>query len=174
MSRDCDQKAAGPVGLTGGVSPGELNVGSHPLFDLVYHGLSYLPVPVADASSLHSAAYVSWADRQFQAHGCFSAGTPSTLGEDAARMGALYADSRNAYLLHARPLLWDDLGIFMHDVREDMRDIPWNTPARRRLAESILNRVNPILVDLFRTARWTAGGLSSPHGRDREVRLQEP
>lgn len=131
------------------------DVAASPWFDLVYHTLSHLPVPADDASSLFDEAYVRWSEKWLGEAGLQAGSMPRTLLLDAALMAELYAASRQGFLLHAWPLLWDDAEAFLREAGTDFEKLPWPTPDRAALAQAIRANTEPPLPELFRTALWS-------------------
>ncbi|HUT34346.1 MAG TPA: hypothetical protein VNE39_12745 [Planctomycetota bacterium] len=123
--------------------------------DVVYHVLAHVPVPASDASSLFDEAYVRWSERALGAAGLRAGKVPRTLVLDAPLLASLYAASRQGFLLHAWPLLWDDAESFLRDMPADLGAVEWADAGRARLAESIRGNTAPALPDLLRTALWS-------------------
>ena len=125
----------------------------NPWYDLIYHVLSYLPLPEADASTLHDETYVRSCDRWFAEHG---PGEQSgrTLPTQAALLARLYANSKRGSLLHAWPLLHAGIDEFLGTARDDFQKLTWPSSQHQRLADAIVTGTEPALPDLFRTALW--------------------
>jgi hypothetical protein len=70
-------------------------------------------------------------------------------------MARLYADSPQGFLLHAWPLLWDDVEGFLRDARTRFECLEWADADRGRLAAAIRDGVASPLPELFRTALWS-------------------
>jgi radical SAM protein with 4Fe4S-binding SPASM domain len=124
-------------------------------YDLVYHVLSYLPLPGSDASTLFDEVYIRWCDRWFAEHAALDKSTPRTVTEDADILARLYADSERGSLLHAWPLLHDGVNDFRHNIQDDFATLAWSSSQRKLLAAEICRGTEPALPDLFRTALWS-------------------
>lgn len=124
-------------------------------YDLVYHVLSYLPLPGPDASTLFDEAYVRWCDRWFAEHAAEDESAHRTVSEDAAILARLYADSERGSLLHAWPLLHDGVNDFRRNIQDDFATLAWSSSQRKALAAEIGRGTEPALPDLFRTALWS-------------------
>ncbi len=132
-----------------------LDVSVSPWHDLVYNALSHLPVPAADASSLFDESYVRWSETRLGGAGLRSGAVPRTLMLDAPLLAALYSASRQGFLLHAWPLLWDDAEAFLRDAGTAFEALTWPTQHRAALAMAIRENVEPPLPELLRTALWS-------------------
>jgi hypothetical protein len=135
-----------------------LQIGADPWYDVVFHALSYLPVPATDASALFDPAYIAWADRRIAGQAPQTGAIPRSLVEDAALMGSLYAASTRGFLLHTFPLLWDGLEDFLRDMPTAFAEVTWTNPVRRSVAAEMLAGMQPALPELFRTALWAELG----------------
>jgi len=134
-------------------------------YDLVYHVLSYLPLPGPDASSLFDEGYVAWCERRFAEPTPAGAPVPRTLLADAPLMASLYAASKRGFLLHAWPLLHDGIDDFRRTAATDFARLTWTSSHREQLAGAIRANTHPALPDLFRTALWSelANGYETFH-----------
>ncbi|MBC8874168.1 MAG: radical SAM protein [Planctomycetes bacterium] len=141
--------------LGGGISRPALRVRISLWYDLVYHVLSYLPLPRLDASTLFDEAYVRWCDRWFDEHAAEDQSTPRTVAEDAVILARLYTDSERGSLLHAWPLLHDGVDDFRRYIQDDFATLAWSSSQRMVLADEIGRGTEPALPDLFRTALWS-------------------
>ena len=143
------------LNLGGGISRPALDVQISLWYDLVYHVLSYLPLPGSDASTLFDELYIRWCDRWFAEHAPEDELAPRTVAEDAAILARLYADSERGSLLHAWPLLHDGVNDFRRNIQDDFTALAWSSPQRKVLADEICRGTEPALPDLFRTALWS-------------------
>ena len=160
VERLADRHNASPTAdvspnLGGGNSRTALRVRISRWYDLVYHVLSYLPLPGSDASTLFDETYVRRCDRWFAEHATGDESAPRTVAEDAAILARLYAVSERGSLLHAWPLLHDGVNDFRRNIQGDFATLAWSSSLRKALADEIRRRTEPALPDLFRTALWS-------------------
>jgi len=152
-----------------------LNVAVDPWPDLVYHALSYLPIPATDASTIFSGKYVAWAELGYSEISPAIQAVPRSLPADAAVLAALYMQSSHGFMLHSLPRLWGSLDEFCGDIARyyispavqqptggknlsrnaaPLFDrILWK-PSQAALAASIQRLIQPILPELFCLALW--------------------
>ncbi len=144
--------------------PAKPLIRTSPFYDLVFHGLAYLPVDRRDASRLHERRYVKWADQGLGRGGLAVA---RTLPGDAERLARLYDAAPGAARLQGFALLHGDVAEFMDSVPHAFAEVPWPHAAARRRAAAFAAAVPLELLELFRIALWSEvrGGFLQWHRR---------